>query len=276
MERLRPYAAAFAARFQTMLQYRAAAMAGFVTQCWWGGLKVMIYAAFYTHAADPGAAPMTLSQAVTYTWISQSLMTLQPWSGDPDIGAAVRSGAVGYDRLRPVDNYAWWFVRATAWMTARALPRAALMIAFAGVALPLLGLGDWAWKLPADAAQAGLFVLSLGLMIPLSASFVMLLNLCIAASLTDRGINTFAPAFVIMFSGNMIPLGFFPDWAQPLLIAQPFAGMLDIPIRIYIGTLSGGAAWTGLALQAFWILVFVAVGRGWMTGVMRRLEVQGG
>ena len=44
---MRPYRAAFAARFQLMLQYRAAALAGFATQCWWGGLKVMIFAAFY-------------------------------------------------------------------------------------------------------------------------------------------------------------------------------------------------------------------------------------
>ena len=275
MNAFRPYAAAFAARFKTMLQYRAAAWAGFTTQCWWGALKVMVFAAFYRHAAH-AHTPMTLEQAITYTWLAQALFSLQPWAGDPDIASAVRTGGVSFDRLRPVDTYAWWFVRALAWLSARALPRVALMFVAAAVVLPLVGLGEWAWRPPADAAQAALFVVSLLLMIVLAASFVMLLNLCIAATLTDRGINTFAPAFVILFSGNLIPLGLFPDRIQPLLIAQPFAGMLDIPSRIYIGTLSGAAAYAGLALQAFWIVVFVALGRKGLGGVMARLEVQGG
>ena len=30
-----------------MLQYRAAALAGFATQCWWGAIKIMVFAAFY-------------------------------------------------------------------------------------------------------------------------------------------------------------------------------------------------------------------------------------
>ena len=121
-----------------------------------------------------------------------------------------------------------------------------------------------------------LFIVSVLLMIGLAAAFVMLLNLCIAATLTDRGINTLAPAFVILFSGNLIPLGLFPDWLQPLMIAQPFAGMLDIPSRIYVGTLSGDAAWAGLALQTFWIAAFVALGRIAMRRVMARLHLQGG
>ena len=190
--------------------------------------------------------------------------------------AAVRTGGVSYDRLRPVDTYTWWFIRATAWMTARAVPRAALMFAAAAVLLPWAGLDAWAWRAPADATQAGLFAISLLLMILLGAAFTMLINLCITATLTDRGINTLAPALVILFSGNLIPLGLFPDWVQPLLIAQPFAGMLDIPTRIYIGALSGGAAWGGLALQVFWTLVFVMFGRKGIDRVMARLEVQGG
>ncbi|MFL9990468.1 ABC transporter permease [Paraburkholderia sediminicola] len=275
MNVLRPYIAAFVARFKTMLQYRAAALAGFTTQCWWGGLKVMVYAAFYRHSAHAHAS-MTLAQVITYTWLGQALFTLQPWSGDPEVAGAVRTGAVGYDRLRPVDTYAWWFIRATAWMTSRALPRAALMFVAAAVLLPLAGLGEWSWRAPADALQAGLFAISLVLMILLGAAFTMLINLCIAATLTDRGINTLAPAFVILFSGNLIPLGLFPDWLQPVLVAQPFAGMLDIPTRIYIGALTGASAWGGLALQVFWTLVFVMLGRKGIGRVMNRLEVQGG
>ena len=55
---LRPYAAAFRARFLLLLQYRVAALAGFATQCWWGAIRIMVFAAFYETASVP--APLSL------------------------------------------------------------------------------------------------------------------------------------------------------------------------------------------------------------------------
>jgi ABC-2 type transport system permease protein len=275
MEAARPYLAAFAARFQQMLQYRAAALAGFATQCWWGTIKIMIYAAFF-HAGSRFASPITLGQTITYTWLAQGFLALNPWGGDPDVALAVRSGAVSYDRLRPVDGYAWWYVRAAGWMTARAAPRATLMFLLAGVALPLLGFGAWSWRPPADIAQAGLFSLSMVLVVTLAAAFINLINVIIAATLTDRGANILMSPLLIVFSGNLLPLRLFPDWAQTALFIQPFAGLVDIPFRIYFGDLTGAGAWTGIGLQAFWTLVLVVGGRAWMGRVMARLQVQGG
>ena len=57
---------------------------------------------------------------------------------------------------------------------------------------------------------------------------------------------------------------------------QPFAGLVDIPFRIYFADLAGGAALQGLALQAGWTLVLVGLGRLAMERMMRRLEMQGG
>ena len=275
METMRPYLAAFGARFQLMLQYRAAAVAGFATQCWWGGIKVMIYAAFFAAAPQAGG-DLTLAQAITYTWLAQGMLALVPWSGDPEIAQAVRSGGIGYDRLRPVDTYGWWYVRAGAWIGARVLPRALLMFIFAAVALPLLGLEAWSWRPPPNLAQAGLFCLSAGLTLMLSASIVMLLNLAAVTFLDERGVNALCASMIIVFSGNLLPLPLFPDWMQPALFLQPFAGLLDIPVRIYFGDLSGARAAQGLGLQVLWTTAFVLLGRAWMARCMSRLQMQGG
>lgn len=275
MDAVRPYAAAFAARFMLMLQYRAAALAGFATQCWWGGIKVMVFAAFYA-AAPEAAGSLSLSQTITYIWLAQALLALVPWGGDPEIGQAVRSGAIGYDRLRPIDTYGWWYARAAAWMTARALPRAALMLAFAGVLLPLVGLGTWSWRPPPNLVQACLFGASAILLVALSSAWVMLLNLAAVRFLDERGVNALTSSLIIVFSGNLLPLPLFPDWMQGFLFVQPFAGMLDIPVRIYSGDLTGSWALAGLGLQAGWTLAFVALGRLWMRQAMGRLQMQGG
>ncbi len=272
---LRPYRAAFASRFIVLLQYRAAALAGFFTQCWWGGTRVMVLSAFYRSTALTNP-PMSLHQAITYIWLAQAWLVLLPWSGDPEVATAMRSGAICFDRLRPVDTYFYWFARGAGWILARALPRAALMFGFAGVVLPLLGLSDWAWQAPPTFAAGCLSLVALVLAVGLASTFILLINIAVVRTLSERGVNALVAPLVVVFSGNLLPLALLPDWLQPFLLVQPFAGLLDIPVRIYFGQMQGAGAAFGLALQLGWMLAFVLLGRISLTRTMRTLEVQGG
>ncbi|HEY9238124.1 MAG TPA: ABC transporter permease [Burkholderiaceae bacterium] len=270
----RPYRAAFGARLMQMLQYRSAALAGFATQCWWGGIKVMILAAFF--GASGAATPMSLEQAITYTWVAQAMLVLLPWVVDPEIARSVRSGAVAYDRLRPVDAYALWFARTMGWTLARLLPRAALMFVAAAMVLPAVGLGHWGWQPPAGVLAGLLFVLSTGLALLLSTALLMGVHIAVLATLNDRGVQALLTPLVIVFSGNLLPLALFPDALQTALRWQPFAGLLDTPLRLYFGQAQGLDAAAALALQAGWIGVFVLLGRTLMTRTWRTLDLQGG
>jgi ABC-2 type transport system permease protein len=270
-----PYISLFATQFQLMLQYRAAAFAGFVTQCWWGGIKVMVLTAFFAAGAAADAS-MTLTQVISYVWLAQAFLVLQPWFADAEVTAAVRTGAIGFERVRPVDTYSWWYARAAATMMSKAVPRAALMVLFAGLLLPAAGLGAWGLKPPPTVEAASAFALSLALVVLLSAAFQMLINVVVVATLTDKGANLLIAPFVILFSGGEIPLPLMPDWLHLFLFVQPLAGIVDIPFRIYAGHLAGDQALAGLALQAFWIAVLVALGRAALVRALRKLEVQGG
>ena len=274
MNPLRPYLATFQAQFQLMLQYRAAAVAGFATQCWWGAIKVMILAAFY--AGGAAAAPMTLANAITYVWLGQALLALLPWSGDGQVADMVRTGAIGYERLRPVDTYWLWYARSLAGMVARVLPRAALMVIVAGVMLPLLGLTDWSWRPPAGPTAAMLFAVSMVGVLLLSTAVRNLLSVTVVATLNDRGANALVMPIVNIFSGSIVPLAFYPDAMVPILRAQPLAGLVDTPFRIYFGELSGIEALGGLGLQFGWSVALIALGWLWLRQVMTRLQVQGG
>ncbi len=276
MQALRPYLATFAARFQLMLQYRAAALAGFVTQSWFGGLLIMVLTAFYGAGGARADAPISLAQSVSYVWLSQATLALLPWGGDPSITAAVRSGAISYDRLRPLDAYWWWYAGAAGAMVSRVLPRAALICAFSALILPLLGFGDWSLRPPAGLLAAALYPVSMILVIVLASAIIMLINLGTVVTLDNKGLTSLAGAASMLFSGNILPLPLFPDWMQTFLFLQPFAGLLDIPCRIYFGDLTGAAAFAGLGVQAFWILALVGLGRLLTGGVMARLQVQGG
>ncbi len=270
---LRPYVAVVRVRFNLLLQYRAAAMAGFVTQCWWGGIKVMVLTAFF---ATSTAAPMTLPQAIDYVWLGQALFTMLPWSGDPDVARMVRTGDVAYERLRPLDTYTFWYSRAVARRTANPALRALPMLLTAGVVFRLVGWSAYALGAPAGASAALLFVASIGFVIALSAAVSVLIDALTVATLSDRGITVLVSPLVIVLSGSLVPLPLFPDWMQPILRNQPFAGLMDTPFRIYSGHLTDGAALLALARQAVWVIVLVVVGRAAMARVMSRLQTQGG
>ena len=270
---LRPYAAVVRARFSVLLQYRAAAIAGFLTQCWWGGIKVMVLTAFFTASSG---APMTLPQAIDYVWLGQALFAMLPWSGDPDVARMVRTGDVAYERLRPLDTYNFWYSRAVARRTANPALRAGPMLFTAGILFRLVGWSAYALRPPSGGEAALLFIASIALVIALSAAVSVLIDAITVATLSDRGVTVLVSPLVIVLSGSLIPLPLFPDWLQPVLRNQPFAGLMDTPFRIYSGHLSGGGALLALARQLFWVVALIAFGRAVMLRVMSRLQTQGG
>lgn len=269
----RPYAAALRARFLLTLQYRAAAQAGFATQCWWGVMKILVMAAFYRTAPHQ---PMSLAQVVSYTWLGQAFLVLLPWNADPDVVEMVRTGAVAYERLRPVDTYGWWYARGLAWMAARVLPRAVPMILVSAVVVPMVGLGAWSLRPPPDLSAGVLFVISISCAGLLSTAMVQLIGGVVVATMSHRGANTLAPAIANILSGGIVPLLLFPAWMRQGLFLQPFAGLVDIPYRIYLGQLAGQGAMAGIALQLGWTAALVLAGRAFLNRSLERLQIQGG
>jgi len=266
-----PYLAVLRARFALMLQYRAAAFAGFATQCWWGALKIMVLSAFY---AGAGPQPISLADAVTYVWLGQALLGLLPWSADLELSVAVENGNIAYERLRPVDTHTFWLMRAAAQRMAGTLLRLLPMFAVAAIALPIVGLAAWSWRLPPTPMAAVLFAASITLTVLLSSGLTVLLNVAVTALRTRRAANLGA-VFVSPLSGMIVPLVLMPDWMQPFLFWQPFAGLVDIPYRIYFGNLTGASALAGLAAQSLWVVLILVIGRIWLERVMARVDVQG-
>jgi ABC-2 type transport system permease protein len=150
------------------------------------------------------------------------------------------------------------------------------MVLTAGVLLPLLGASEWALSPPADPGAAALFALSLVFVVALAAAVATLMEVITVAALSERGVNMIVGGVIIVFSGNLVPLPLLPDQLQLFLQLQPFAGLMDTPLRIYSGHLAGTGALFALGRQAFWLIVLVAIGRAGMTRVMARLQAQGG
>jgi ABC-2 type transport system permease protein len=272
---LRPYAAVVGARFRMLLQYRAAAIGGLFTQIVFGLVLVMVYEGFYRSSA-PGVSPMAFAQVASYVWLGQALLAMLPWNVDIEIQAMVRSGAIAYELTRPIDLYGLWFARAVAQRTAPTMLRALPMTVFATVGLPLLGLGEWRLAPPASLAAGAGFVATLACALALVSALSALLNVFLLWTPRGDGVYIVATAIVSLFSGLLIPLPLLPDWAQPVLRWLPFAGIMDLPFRIYNGHIALAGLAVVLARQLGWTLAIAALGRWLLARGMRRVVVQGG
>lgn len=264
------YMALFRARFRTLLRYRAAAIAGIGTQIFWGWLKVMILEAFYHNGTAMSAQPMSLREAITYTWLGQAMLMMLPFTAnpDPDVKQMIRTGGVAYELARPMDLYGVWYARALANRSAptlvRSIPQFALAIAFFGMQPPPSFTAFGAWAL----ATFGALLLVSALMALVTISMLW--------TISGDGIARLMPSIAMFASGLIIPLPLFPEWSRPIFAALPFADMADAPFRLYMGHMPAEGVGGILLHQAIWTVALIWAGRALLRRGLRRLVVQGG
>ena len=238
--RLAPYVALLRARYQLMLQYRAAALAGAATQLFWGFIRIMILVAFYR--SSDSVPPLSMEAAVTYVWLGQALLALLPWNHDLELEALIREGGVAYELLRPIDLYAAWSMRGIATRAASASLRSIPIVVVAGIALPLMGFAEWRLSAPASLEAGFAFAIAMVVAIALGCAIQMLVQISLLWTISGDGVAKLMPALVTVFSGMVIPLPFFPDWTQPLLHVLPFRALADVPYRLYTGDIPAAMA----------------------------------
>jgi ABC-2 type transport system permease protein len=248
-----------------MIQYRAAALAGIITQIFFGFVRVMIFDGFYSSSSVP--QPMSYPQVVTYIWLSQAMLLLIMLYVDADVAGMIRDGTVAYELARPIDLYGAWYARAVSGQGARLLLRC----------VPILVLSSFLGLLaPVSLAAAALFVVSIVLALLLAGSIITLMTISLLWTISGEGVSRLGPPLIFFFSGIVIPLPLFPAWSQPIMNALPFRGLIDVPFRIYMGNLSLSQGLVALVQQATWICVFVLAGRWLLSRGLKRLVVQGG
>ncbi len=200
---IKSYIAVLSARFRALLQYRAAAFAGFGTQLFWGLIRVMIFEAFYRSSTAP--QPMTVDEVVTYIWLGQAFLVLIIIHADPDVRDMVRSGNIVYELVRPANLYFFWYSRAIAQRTAPGVFRALPMFITASLFFNL--------QMPPNISATCAWLVSMLFAVLISAAITNLLNISLLWTISGEGIGYLLTALTWLLSGVTIPLLFFPDWA---------------------------------------------------------------
>jgi ABC-2 type transport system permease protein len=95
-------------------------------------------------------------------------------------------------------------------------------------------------------------------------------------TINSQGTRTMAAIGGEFLAGAIIPIPFFPDHIRRIMELTPFGSMQNTPLLIFAGVTQGRDIVVSIALQVFWIVALVAVGRLIMGHALRRVITQGG
>lgn len=254
--------------FRRTAAYRAATLAGLATNLFFGMLRAFVFLAVFDASEGTHIAGYSLPQAITYAALTQAMIAPLMAFGWWDVMRTIRTGDIVGDLTKPIDFYALWL--------ARDLGRAAMSVLTRGV--PILVVFPLFWDLvwPSSAGAWLAFGLSALLAILLSFSWRFLVNVSAFWTMDAYGLGRVAFMAVLLFSGFVIPVAFFPDWLQSIARALPFHAMVNTPAEVYLGIREGGAAAAAIAVQALWVVVLAAAARLAYRRGVARLVVQGG
>ncbi|HCT81575.1 MAG TPA: antibiotic ABC transporter permease [Micromonosporaceae bacterium] len=262
---MRAYRTLFLISMRRMLAYRLNSVMGWVG----GGAYLVASLAVWRALLDQGSIG-------DYDWPTMKAYLLIAWgtgaigsaAGDWRMADRILWGEVATDLTKPIDYQSARFAEHSG----------GLVIEFAAIAVAVAAVFLFAGGAPppASIAQAGLFALSILLVIPLK--FVITYLACMLCFWTHNfmGIAWAKQAVVTLFSGGLIPLALLPSWLGETAAVLPFASITATPAALYLGQATGSEALRLLVIQLAWVGALWYAARVLWRGALRALTVHGG
>jgi ABC-2 type transport system permease protein len=252
------YVQQFKTTFASMLQYRASLFIWMIGQV----LEPLIYLVVWSTVSESRGGSVgdftaaqfaayyivfMLVNQVTYTWIMY------------EYEYRIREGMLSPALLRPVHPI---HADIAENVSSKLVSLPVMLVIAAGLALifkPSASLELWAMLafLPA-------------VLLAFLLRFLVEWTLAQAAFWTTRvsAINQVYFVLVLFLSGQIAPLSLFPRPIQTLATLLPFHWMIGFPVELVLGRLAPAQALTGLAAQAAWLLIALALVRiVWRAGI---------
>ena len=251
--------------FRRAAVYRSAYLFGMVTNAFFGALLTYMYRALYTSGG--GVAGWTVEDAVSYTWTTQSLISIGGAWISFDIMGTIKTGEVVTDLSRPWNFLGYWLSRSLGERAYNLLLRASLTY--------LVGIVAFGARIPSPAKLAA-FLVAMMLAILVAFAFSFIINLSGFWLIDATGILYMANIVLMFFSGFLVPLAFFPPALQAIANVLPFQAITSIPAQIWLGKIPAGALLATLSVQFGWAVVLMAAASIILHFAMRKVVIQGG
>jgi ABC-2 type transport system permease protein len=263
--RFRPYLALMKATFKENMAYRLE----FFSMLFEIAIGiVLLYSLWFAIFAASGSAIIqgfTFPMMLTYISIVAVLRVVNNPGTEGKVEGDVKMGNIATKLTKPISYPLWRFSTETGYEISTALLTGIIGFAVAKILFNI--------SLPASP----LFFVSvvLGLIINFLLSFIV----AMWAFWTTGyiwGMRVVREVTTDILSGAIVPLAFFPAFMKSIAIVLPFQAVINLPMSIYLGTISGWAIMGALMIQLSWVALLIILTFIIWRRSLKRIVVQGG
>lgn len=253
-------------RFLMMLAYRTNYYSGILIYSINIGAYYFLWTAIY--GGKENIQGLSVIQMTTYIAVSWMARAFYFNNIDREIAQEIKEGKVAVELIRPY-NY-------LGMKTMQALGEGIFRIAFFSLpGMVIVGL-IFPLQLSNDLGVWGLFAISLFFSFIINTQINLLTGIMTFFLFNNDGLIRAKRVVIDLFSGLLLPISFYPVWAQDVMKFFPFQAISYIPSMIFTEGINGNAILESLLFQGVWcIILMIPIQLLWMLA-RKQLIVQGG
>lgn len=252
--------------FINNLAYRSSYFTGIFNYSIQIGAYFFLWEAVYTGRRVLGG--LSKEQMLTYVIIAWVVRSFYFSNLDRYIANEIQQGKIALELIRP---YNYQLVK-----FARAFGEAIFRVIFFALPSGILMYLIHPFGLPPNPVSVLIFAVAVVLSFFINAQISMIAGTFAFFTQSVSGIYRGKRVVMDLFSGLLLPISFYPDWAQQVIKLLPFQAVSYLPNMIYLGKLQGWAAVQAVLIQVFWLVVLYTAGALFWRYAVRHVVVQGG
>ncbi|MEG1002719.1 ABC transporter permease [Clostridium sp.] len=267
--KIRLYKAFAKGRAKECVAYKSNVIMGVIGQIIMVLVTYFLWKAIYTSSTESVIKGFTLNEMLVYVMITFLIGYVTSSDVSYMISDEVKSGAIAMNLIKPI-NYRRRMVAASIGQFSFLI---VLLFLPGAIGITAYGIIN---GVDINFASIIIFVISVFLGFLINTYYSYLFGLLAFKFYNLWGIGQIANAIIMLISGSLIPLTFFPELVQKAFNFLPFSSMIYTPAMIYLNKLSTFEIAKALILQVVWIIILIGLSKIMWNKVIDKLTIQGG
>ncbi|MEA3319588.1 MAG: ABC-2 family transporter protein [Bacillota bacterium] len=253
-------------RFLMMLAYRTNYYSGILIYSINIGAYYFLWQAIYSGKEDiQGISTIQMTTYVAVAWMARAFYFNNI---DREIAQEIKEGKVAVELIRPY-NY-------LGMKTMQGLGEGIFRLVFFSVPGMVIVALVFPLEFSANFATWGFFGVSIIFSFIVNTQINLLTGIMTFFLFNNDGLIRAKRVVIDLFSGLLLPISFYPLWAQDVMSFLPFQAISYIPSMIFTEGITGNAVFQALLMQAVWVFILIIPIQLLWNLAKKQLVVQGG
>lgn len=263
---MRSYLALTRGNFLVWMAYRFGFFFTIIGNIIYLGVAYYLWRSIYKHSDV--IRGLTFNETFIYIALGSAIFILLKTYADWIIGNEIREGIIAIYLTKPLDFQLYALFSSLG----------GILMNLAAISIPTILILTLVFKIQVTMGL-GLILFPFSLILAFLISFCFDYFVGLSAFYTESiwGISITKEIILTVFSGALLPLQFFPDVIQKILLALPFQAIYHTPLMMVTRPDQGWETFGPmLAVQAFWVIALFTLTRLFYNQAIKVLRISGG